>query len=271
MMRGLISKSLRETRVTSLSFALAVAIVTGILTYVLPQLMTGLNEFVLQVPFIRSAVSAMTGIDISTGLTTTMMLSVMWTHPVVLALIWAHGIVVGTRFPAGEIDAGTVDVLLGWPVSRRSVYAAESMVWALSTVFVVLAGFGGYALATLSVPVDAKPEIARAAVAAVNLFALSFAAGAGAMAASSFVDRRGRAMAIAFAFVAGSFLLNFIGPYWAPADAIGWIGLMEYYRPALILRDGGFPARDVLVLLLAGGALWTIGLERTARRDITTV
>ena len=270
-MRGLMAKSLRETRRASLSFALGVGLVMSIITYVLPQIMVGLNEFMLQVPFVRSAIAAMMGVDVSAGLTTTMMLSVMWTHPVVLALIWAHGIVLGTRFPAGEIDGGTIDVLLGWPVSRRAVYAAETMVWVASSGGVVLAGFAGYLLATLSLPPDVRPALARAGVAAINLFALAFAAGAGAMAASSLVNRRGVALAMGFAFVAGSFLLNFLTPYWGPADAIGFVGLMEYYRPALILRDGGFPVRDVLVLVLVGGALWTIGLERTARRDIVTV
>jgi hypothetical protein len=45
---------------------------------------------------------------------------------------------------------------------------------------------------------------------------------------------------------------------------------MEYYRPALILRDGVFPIGDVLVLALIGAGLWLAGMEITARRDIVT-
>ncbi len=269
-MRGLLTKTIRETWLSTASFALGVGLVTGLITYVLPQLLGGLNEFMLQVPFIRSVISAMMGIDMSDGLSVTMLLAVMWTHPVVLALVWAHGIALATRFPAGEVENGTIDVLLGWPASRRTVYVAVSLVWLISAVCVVLAGFTGYVLATSTLPADVRPALARAATAAVNLLAMACAAGAFAMAVSSLADRRGRALAAAFAVVAGSFLLNFLGPYWPPADALGFLGLMDYYRPALILRDGGFPARDVLALLAASAVFWTAGLERTARRDIVT-
>ena len=34
-----------------------------------------------------------------------------------------------SRMPAGEVDVGTADVLLGLPVSRLSIYAAEALVW----------------------------------------------------------------------------------------------------------------------------------------------
>jgi ABC-type transport system involved in multi-copper enzyme maturation permease subunit len=270
MLSGLLLKGWRETRTTTLSLMLAVAVVTGIITLVLPQLVQGLNDFVLQVPFIRSMVSAMTGIDVSTGLTTTMLLSVMWTHPVMLALVWWHAIALCARYPAGEIDRGTIDVLLGWPVSRRGVWRAETLIWLGSGTAVVIAALTGYGLASLTIPPDARPTFARAAMAAVNLYALYCAAGAATLLASSLSNRQSRAMAAGFAVVAGSFLLNFLVPYWRAADALSFLGLMSYYRPAIILRDGIFPSGDVVVLLGTAAVLWTVGMEVTARRNIAT-
>jgi hypothetical protein len=270
MMRGLLLKSWRESRWTTLGLALAVGAVTGIITLVLPDLMGGLNEFLLEVPFIRSMISAMMGIDISTGLTTTMMISVMWTHPVVLALVWSHAIMLCARYPAGEIDRGTVDVLLGWPVSRRAVWRAGTLVWLLSGGVVVMSALAGYFLASLDLEPAVRPPFGRAAMAAGNLFALYLAAGAATLVASSLSNRQVYATAAGFAVVAGSFLLNFLGPYWALADAVSFLGLMEYYRPALILRDGIFPLADVLTLTAVSAVLWAAGMEITARRDITT-
>jgi hypothetical protein len=107
-------------------------------------------------------------------------------------------------------------------------------------------------------------------MAAANLFALYIATGGVTLVASSIASRQGHATAVGFAVVAGSFLLNFLVPYWPAADAVSFLGLMEYYRPALILRDGVFPIGDVLVLALIGAGLWLAGMEITARRDIVT-
>jgi hypothetical protein len=270
MLSGLLLKGWRETRLMTLGLMIAVGMVTGIITLVLPQLLEGLNEFMLQVPFIRSMVSSMMGIDISTGLTTTMLLSVMWTHPVVLALVWWHAISLCTRYPAGEIDRGTIDVLLGWPVSRRAIWRAETLIWLGSGSAVILAALTGYGLASLTVPPDLRPTFARAAMAAINLYALYCAVGAATLLASSLSNRQSRALATGFTVVAGSFLLNFLVPYWRPADALSFLGPMTYYRPAIILRDGILPYGDVGVLLGIGAVLWTVGMEVTARRNIAT-
>ena len=270
MMRGLMRKSWRETRLTTFGLGLGAGLVTGILTYVLPHLMGGLNDFVLQVPFIRSMVSAMMGVDISTGLTTTMLLSVMWTHPVLLALIWSHAILLCARYPAGEIDQGTIDILLGWPVSRRAVWRAHTSVWLLSGVLVVGAALAGYGVATLSLEPAARPSGVRVAMAAVNLFALYLAAGGATLVASSLASRQGHATGTGFAVVAGSFLLNFLVPYSKTADAVSFLGLMEYYRPALILRDGVLPLGDIVALVTVAAVFWVAGMEITARRDIMT-
>jgi hypothetical protein len=270
MMRGLLLKSWRESRWTTLGMSVAIGAVTGLITLVLPDLMGGLNEFMLEVPFIRSMISAMMGIDISTGLTTTMMLSVMWTHPVVLGLIWSHAILQCARYPAGEIDRGTIDILLGWPVSRRAAWHAATLVWFLSGAVVVTSALAGYGLATLGLEAATRPPFARAATAAVNLFALYLAAGALTLVASSLSSRQIHATATGFAVVAGSFLLNFLGPYWPIADAVSFLGLLEYYKPALILRDGGVPLANIVVLTAASALLWLVGMEITARRDIRT-
>lgn len=270
MTRGLMSKSWRETRLATVGLGLAAAAVTGLITFVIPQLGLGLNDFILDVPFIRSMISAMTGLDISGGLTTTMMLSVLWTHPVVLAIVSAHAIILCARYPAGEVERGTIDVLLGWPVSRRAVWRVHSLVWLISGVLVVAAALAGYTLGTLGLPAEARPQVERVLMAAANLLALYIAVGGVTLLASAIATRQGHATAVGFAAVAGSFLLNFLVPYWAVADAVSFLGLMEYYRPALILRDGLFPIRDILVLTAIAAGLWCAGMEITARRDIVT-
>jgi beta-exotoxin I transport system permease protein len=105
----------------------------------------------------------------------------------------------------------------------------------------------------------------------VNLYCVYFAVGGIALLVSSMSDHQGRAVAVVFAILLASFLLNFIANFWQPAKQIAFLGILEYYRPAQVLQHGEFPTRDVIVLLAVGLATWLAGGEILARRSITTV
>ena len=60
--------------------------------------------------------------------------SIGWVHPVVLAITWVDAIIATTRVPAAEVDRGTIDVLLGLPISRFNLFASETLVWLASGV-----------------------------------------------------------------------------------------------------------------------------------------
>jgi ABC-type transport system involved in multi-copper enzyme maturation permease subunit len=189
---------------------------------------------------------------------------------VVLALLWSHAIILCAAYPAGEIEMGTIDVLLGWPVSRRQAWRAHTLVWVASGLIVIAVTLAGYGLATLRLAADARPPTARVLTAGVNLLALYLATGGITLVASALASSQRRATAAGFALVAGSFLLNFLSSYSSLADALSFLGLMAYYRPALILRDGSVPVAHIAVLLSIAGVAWFAGMEISARRDIKT-
>jgi hypothetical protein len=105
----------------------------------------------------------------------------------------------------------------------------------------------------------------------VNFFSVYIAVGGIALLVSALSDHRGRAVAVVFAILLASFLLNFIANFWQPAKRIAFLGILEYYRPAHVLQHGEFPLRDVVVLLGVGLVTWLAGGEILARRSITTV
>lgn len=49
-----------------------------------------------------------------------------------------------------------------------------------------------------------------------------------------------------------------------------FLSVIEYYRPANILKTGSLPVGDIVVLLAIGGIAWIAGCEITARRNICT-
>jgi ABC-2 type transport system permease protein len=194
----------------------------------------------------------------------------VWVHPVVLAILWAASIIFCTRYPAAEIDRGTIDVLLGLPVSRRGVYLCETAGW-LSAGLVILAfGAIGYLIGSRAMELEQRPALALVALVMVNLYGVYLAVGGLTCLVSSLSDRRGRAVAVIFAVVLASFLLNFLAQFWDPAKHLVFLSVLDYYQPAAILRDGAIAPADLIMLFAIGLTGWAAGLEITARRSICT-
>jgi len=270
-MTGLMLKSIRETRVLTLLLTAALALVMGLLTSVLPRLIEQASDALLQIGFAKAMISALLGIQIEDVITAEMLQGLVWVHPIVLAIIWTHVITFCTRTPAGEIDRGTIDLLLGWPVSRRQVYLADSGVLLASGLLMLLAGLGAHLLGSLGIDAENRPALGRSLLVLLNFLCLYISVGGVAYLVSSLSDRRGRAVAITLGVVMASFLLNFLAQLWEPARPLAFLSVLDYYRPARILRSGSIPTTDMLVLLGVGVTTWLAGGITMARRSICTV
>ena len=178
----------------------------------------------------------------------------LWVHPAVLALIWGYEITICTRLPAGEMDRGTIDVLLSWPLSRRKIYCCETIVWLISGVLLIVLGYLGHRSTVSAMPVEMRPESGRSAIVMANLFCVYVAVGGIAFLVSALSDRRGRAVAVGFALVLTSFLVNFLAPFWWPAKKVAFLSVMQYYQPARLISSGEFPWQDATVLLTVAAA-----------------
>ena len=271
MNRGLLLKSLREAWIATVLFALALMVIEAIFAYVLPTFADQFSTVLLQLEFVQRMVQALLGTDIGAQISPDMFSAIAWAHPVVLTIVWAHAIIFCTRVPAGEIDRGTIDLLFGLPVSRWRLYRCESAIFLVTGLIVISMGLLGNALGSLSQEPDSRPDPARLLVVVVNLYGLYLAVGGLAFLISSLANHRGRAVAAVFAILLASFLLNFLAQLWQPAEKLSFLSVLNYYRPMLILRDGGWPTMDLAVLTGLAAILWIIGGLCFARRDICTV
>ena len=119
-MRGLLHKILREVWLGTLLFGVGLFVAEGFFAFIIPQIEEGIGSIWAQMPWVKNMMSALLGMELGDDMTTQVLMAIVWVHPVVLALVCAHEMILGTRVPAAEIDRGTIDVLLGWPVSRGS-------------------------------------------------------------------------------------------------------------------------------------------------------
>src|SRR6266404_2814528 len=198
MNRGLLIRAFRESWPATLLLGLVLMGVEAALAFVLPKFGSQMSEQWLQLDFARGIMQAMLGTVIGNRIGPQMFQSIAWVHPVVLALTWAHALVSCTRVPAGEVDRGTADVLLGLPVSRWEVFISETIVWLGCGAAILAAALAGNLLGGLGLPAEQRPPLARVLIVLINLYCLYASVGGLACLVSSFSNRRGRAITIVF-------------------------------------------------------------------------
>ncbi len=271
MNRGLLRKTIRETRLMILLLAVALFLMEAVLSWILPNFQQQIGQQWLQIEFIQNVISALLGSDLGGQLSPAGFQSIAWVHPVALSLVFTHELVFCSRMPAGEIDRGTIDFLLGLPVSRWQAYFTESIVWLAGGAVIIGCGLLGRLAFQALEPTGEPLEIGRLLIVIANFYLLHCAVGGFSYFVSSLSDRRGRAIGIIFAVVLASFLLQFLTQFWEPARSLAFLGILNYYQPLPILTQGTWPIANMFTLSTVGACFWVAGGMVIARRDIRTV
>lgn len=271
MNRGLFLKALRELAPATLLLGCALFVVELILQFVLPQVAQKMSGQIMQMPFAQNMIKAMLGTQTMPEVGPRLFLSIPWVHPVVMALFWAHAIIGATRLPAGEIDRGTIDILLGMPVSRRRLFLTDTAAWVACGGIVLGAALAGNLVGGLTVPAEERAKLGRLLIVLANLLMLYLAVGGMAWFMSAVSDRRGKAMTAAFVVVLGSFLLNYLSQLWQPIERLGVLSVLKFYRPIFVLNDGAWPWPDMAALGGIAAVLWAMAGAVFSRRDLSTI
>lgn len=270
---GLLRRAYLETRWTTLVFGVCVLLISTLLHFALPRFQKNLEAFQLpaaRLTNLNNIRNAMLGADVSNAGGREIAAGVAWSHPFFLALIFAQVITVCTRVPAAELDRGTMDVLLGLPVSRSQLYFSETAVCLATSAVVVGLAVAGSRIGNAMAPAGMAPDLPPVLIIAVNLLLLNAAVGAFAMGCSAVLGRRMHAVAAVLIVVVGSLLINYLRLLWEPARHIAFLSILDYYRPIIPLRDGHWPWKDMAVLGGTSLALWAAAGAWFFRRDLST-
>ncbi len=268
---GLTGKTIREIWVATLAFSLGLFAFHVAVALTQPLMQKDmLSGQWLQVKLVQQILTAFLGAEVGTVFGPSAMTAIGWAHPIVLALVSAHAISCCTRVPAGEIERGTIDVLLGLPIRRGTLYCGEAAGAALSGLLVVSSGLLGQGLGNAIVGAEDRVATAPMLWVTANLYALLAAIAGIASLFSALCDRRGRAVGAAVAVVVASFFLSSFSPFNAVIKKLAVLSVVSYYRPFKVLEGGQSPATDMVILASIGLACWLIGLILFSWRDIRT-
>jgi ABC-2 type transport system permease protein len=229
-------------------------------------------------------------------------------HPIVLTLcvVWAVGRAAGAV--AGEIDRGTMELLLSQPVPRNRLILAHFLVDLVVLPTIALAFFLGtqFGLAVvgdfvpdytalknlkgptgqpINIPIPAHPQPLEVngrgeLVGLSNTVALMFAISGMTLALSAAGRSRWKVTGYAVLIVVVMFVANTIGQLWEPAAFVRPLTFFFYYQPQKAMLDGnwlvdlgaawpGLPRVSGIAILLSVGVVGYLLARRTfVRRDL---
>ena len=229
-------------------------------------------------------------------------------HPIILTLsvVWAVGRAAGAV--AGEIDRGTMELLMSQPIPRNRLILAHLLVDFIVLPAICLSFFAGtqFGLAVVGdfvpdytvlknlktpdgrpipfpIPKDPQPlQVSGKGelLGLTNTFALMFAISGLSIALSAVGRSRWKVTGYAVLVVVIMFVANTIGQLWEPAAWVRPFTLFFYYQPQKAMLDGkwlidlgaawpGLPMVPGLGVLLAVGiAGYLFALRTFTRRDL---
>jgi ABC-2 type transport system permease protein len=209
--------------------------------------------------------------------------SIGYVHPLLLAIlsIWAIGRAAGSV--TGEVDRGTMDLLLAQPVPRSRLILAHFCVDLVVIPLLCLSMWAGtwlgaWAVGVLAVGAPRSATAMRldplASVAALsNVAALLFAVSGYTMWLSARGRYRGRVLGAAVLLTLVQSLVNIAGQLWDVLAPLRPFTVFYYYQPQEMILQADWPADAQVwlrlgVLVAVGAVGYLLALRAFGRRDL---
>jgi ABC-2 type transport system permease protein len=250
---------MRDQRWQVVGFGLALALMSSTAVWLWPSVRDSLQNF-----DIPAAIKAFLGtdLDFATGAGYLSGRYFGWTE--ILAIVFA--VLAGTGAVAGEESAGTIDLLLAQPVSRRSVVVQKLAASVLGTALIIAGGYLGFLVAVPTV--DMEVGLVDLAVASANMLPIVLFFYALSLWAGAVAPNRGVAAGFVIGVTTATYFLFTI------ANGVDSLQPIRYATPFYYYGAGrslvyGIEWWHVGVLLGSAAALVGLTLRTFERRDVS--
>ncbi len=268
MNKAITNRFLRESMWPGLVAGAGIILFVVLFVWAMQMMGPQLMEFLSSVGFLRQMLELAFGISLEGAISSNVLFSIVWLHPVVLALSWGTLIAIATRQTAGEVERGTAELLLTLPLSRRTVLVCGMICWSMVAVTLsVCPLLGVFTGSRLFVPAE-PVRFDRFAIVMINFLALNLTVAALATLTGCCVARRGVAVAIVAAILIACLAMNFLESFLPLIQQVRFLNVLNYYRPSNIVRDGHWPLGNLVVLTGIGLGCLAVALVVWNRRDM---
>jgi ABC-2 type transport system permease protein len=192
--------------------------------------------------------------------------------PVVVlgATVW--GITRGSDAVSGQLEKGTMEMVLAQPVRRLAVFATQALATTAGAASLTAVLTCGVWIGISAGPWAGEVAVSRYLPAALNVFGLMVCMAGLAACVSAFDAYRWRTIGIMCGFYVFSLLAKLIGRMSEAFSWVGYLSVFNAYEPQPLVADpaGAWPllARFDGMLLGLGLLAYVIGAVAFVRRDL---
>lgn len=270
MNRALWRKSLVEARLLLVSLTVLMFGFQWVFIWITSKVQLGpLREFLQTLPVFFENLA---GIQFDIVATVMGRIAMAYIDPVVLVVAAIWGISRGSDVISGEINRGTMEMLLAQPVSRLSLLVTHASVTIAGSVVLAAAALAGTWVGIETVALDEPVSIARFFPAVTNLWALIFFLAATSTLVSSWDQYRWRTIGLMGGYYIISLVLQVVGRADPQFEWMLYLSFLAAYEPQTLVTQ---PADAVaaalrynLVLVGFGVAAYVLAAIIFSRRDL---
>ena len=195
------------------------------------------------------------------------LIAIGYQHPLVLTLYMLFAVGVPTGLLAGEVQRGTMELILSRRVTKTHVYICAGLITVVGMYALVLVMYLGTVASTLmyrfSQPV---PLYFFFKIAVVGGLLASMVGGVALLAAACF--QRGAAVTVTVAYLVVNYFVSIIAEWWPRMKFLEPTTIFHYVHGPQMFQAGTWPLGDMGVLMallvvstVLGGVIWS-------RRDL---
>jgi len=192
--------------------------------------------------------------------------------PVVVLTATVWGITRGSDAVSGQLERGTMEMVLAAPIRRTAVFATQALATTAAAALLVVVLLASVWSAVALGPWAGKVEPWRFVPAAANVFGLMVCMGGIAACVSAVDSHRWRTVGIMCGFYVAAILAKLVGRLSGMLGWVGYLSVLNAYEPQRLV-GGGPEAWRLLawydgVLLGIGLAAYVVGAVIFSRRDL---
>jgi ABC-type transport system involved in multi-copper enzyme maturation permease subunit len=196
------------------------------------------------------------------------MLAFGYDHPIVIVVMTIMSIMLPGKHIAGEIEAGSMELLYSMPTRRLKLSLSLWLVSALMLLLVIGGGWCGSLIGRTIYPQVANFPSVNIIRIGFNLWLLMLTINSYTFLLSAFSRESGPVTQIAAGITLLFFFLYYIAKLWHKAGFLKPVSIFNYYQPQAIMSDPTLWAGHMMVLAGLTALCLVIALKRINDRDI---
>jgi ABC-2 type transport system permease protein len=189
-------------------------------------------------------------------------------HPILIVLVAINAIAVPARHISGEIESGTMELLLAYPVSRVRLLLSLWAMSALIGLVVVSAALLGSLSGVIVFDAATKSLVWRLSEIALNLWLITLVMQTVALLASAFGTRGARPALWSAVILLSLYVVHFLTPLWEALRYTAPVNIFTYYQPQKLVFGERSLAENAVVLIAVTAIALVLAARRFHTRDI---